>query len=538
MAFQRFLVVVSMALVASCGKGGDDTQDTNKTTDTTTTDTSGTVTETGTTVTETGETGATVVTPPAGLDLVSVDVDKYAELGYELATYEFGEDFETQYTTLAGDRPFFHVYRPIGGTTEALDLLLWFHGGHIGNDESEVPSNCSDETISYNINLILGGGSLVTRFVAERKWALVIPSSNWCDGGVGLGPDDLVDPENHWGWVHNKNILDLATGGHLGFNMGDDLYSWGTSAGATASVTAAYRYPGFTGMIVDSGGCDQVLMFDRDPFAMAHIFGGNPYKPDGSESQFYPNYQEASCTWQVENGLRVPMYIPYNQQDLAIPPEQPEALLENVDRVYPRAGVNYGSHDYDHLSPGGNYHVQTRSRNLPFGYSTGLMMQFLEGSLVYWREAEWGCVNSTDCTAGAASIGAQEWDNYSNTGGISVRPNSEAGVILTSRIDQNINDGDEVEVVVIVRAESMDTVDATAEYLRLSYTDNDSSTETVFTAGEFAPETQATDQELMDQYLGSRLQFVPLDVDSGTVTVEYLGEGGLKLDALVFVVSK
>jgi|GEM_PF-5344189 len=527
------LAVFSLGLVVSCGKGDTDTGDSSSTTETSTT------TETGSTTTETGSTGETgdTVVPPDGLDLVSVDVDTYAELGYELATYEFGEDFEVQYTTLAGERPFFHVYRPVGGTSEALDLLFWFHGGHIGNDVNGVPNNCSDETIRYNINLILGGGSLATRFIADRNWALVIPSSNWCDGGVGRGSDDLVDPENHWGWVHNENILDLATGGFLGFNMGSNLYSWGTSAGATASVTAAYRYPGFTGMIVDSGGCDQVLMFERDASAMAHIFGGNPFKPDGSESEFFPNYQEASCTWQVENGLRVPMYIPYNQEDLAIPPEQPEALLARVVEHYPSAGINYGSHDYNHLSPGGNYHVQTRSRNLPFGYSTGLMMQFLEGKSVYWREAEWGCVDESSCTIGAISVGGQDWQNYSNAGGISVRSSLETGVILNSRIDPHISNGDSVELVMIVKASELDFVDPNAEALRLTYSDSTGTTERVFTAGEFAPDTQASDQELLDQYLGSRLEFVPQDVGTGQVSVEYLGAGAYRLDAIVFVIS-
>ena len=530
MVFQKIMIVTGLALIVSCGgKGGDDTQDSSITTDTTTTDTT-------VTVTETGETGTTVVTP-AGVDLVSLDVDTYAEWGYELATYEFGVDFEIQYTTLAGERPFFHVYRPIGGTTDALDLLLWFHGGHIGNDEIAVPSNCSDETIQYNINLVLGEGSLVTRFVAERNWALVIPSNNWCDGGVGLGPDDPVDPENHWGWVHNKSILDLATGGYLGFNMGDELYSWGTSAGATSSVTAAYRYPGFTGMIVDSGGCDQVLMFERDSSAMAHIFGGNPYKPDGSESQYFSNYQEASCTWQVENGLRVPMFIPYNQEDLAIPPEQPEALLANVLQAYPSEGINFGSHDYNHQSPGGNYHVQTRSRNLPFGYSTGLMMQFLEGKSVYWREAEQGCISEGDCTIGAVTGGGQEWQSYSNAAGIDVRESQDTGKILTSRVDPSVQNGDTVEVVMVVRAFELAFVDPPTEVLRLTYKENGVITERVFTAGDFAPETQASDQELLDQYLDSRIEFVPQDVSAGVVGVEYLGAGAFKLDALVFVVS-
>ena len=527
MVFDRFLVVATLAVLVSCGKGVDGTGETGETS--TTTDT--TDTSTGT------ETGSTVVTPPAGLDLVSVDVDKFAELGYELATYELGEDYEVQYTTLTGARPFFHVFRPIGGTTDSLDILMWFHGGHIGNDEVEIPNNCSDETIRYNINLILGTGSMVTGFVSERNWALVIPSNNWCDGGVGLGSDDPVDPENHWGWVHSKNVLDLATGGYLGFNAGGELYSWGTSAGATSSATAAYRYTGFTGMIVDSGGCDQFLMHDRDPGIMSHIFGGDPYLPDGTESQFFSNYQEASCTWQVANGLQAPIFIPYNQEDLAVPIEQPQALLAILEEHYPSAGINYGSHDYNHLSPGGNYHVQTRSKIIPFGYSTGLMMQFLEGNSIYWREAEWGCW-SQDCSVGTVRVGGEDWQNYSNAGGVEITSEEDSGTAMHSRLDPNIDNGDTVEAVIVLKALELADVDDLTEVLRMTYTDNSGTSERVFTAGDFAPESQATDQEFLDQYLDSRLTFVPEDVDSGYVSLDYLGAGAFRLDAIVFVVSK
>ena len=530
------VLTLGLTLGAGCGKGdGEDTSSTDTTTTETATDSSTDSSTDTSTVTDTTDTSTTTVEVLEGLEVRSVDDETWADWGYELVTYEFSEEHEDNYTTISGERPFFLVYRPIGGSEEPLDLLFWFHGGHIGDDSNGTPGNCSDDTIRSNINLVLGGGSLVTKYVALRNWALILPSSNWCDGGVGLGPDDPVDPVNHWGWVHNENILDAATGGHLGFPAGERAYSWGTSAGATSSVTAAARYPIFDGLIVDSGGCDQVLMHEMDPSAMEHIFGGRPTTPDGEPTEFYQNYLDASCTYQLRESLEVPLFVPYNDQDLMIPATQAYALLAEAADKYPDLGIRYGSHDYDHLAPSNNYHVQTRGRNIPWGYSTDLMMSFLEGAEVYWVEAESGCFAAQPCTVGSPITGDSTYEKYSQAGIIHVRDGASAGVAFSTRVPSSVDFGKRVEAVGIVNLSLLGSLDPSTAVAKMNYIEDGNVVESkLFTAGEFAPDRDATDQELLDQYFGTRLEFTPT-MAGGVVTWETMGRGETIIDAVVFV---
>ena len=468
-----------------------------------------------------------------GVELVRVEREDHEDYGYELATYAVVGD---GYLSTDGELPSFQVFRPIETPSAELPLLVWFHGGHIGNDASgQLPENCQREAIDANIQMVTGEASLVTEMAARRGWAMLIPRNDWCDAGFGLGDEDPVEPGRHFGQYHVERALAWVDAGHAGFQPGGARFGWGTSAGGAWSFYTAHRLGGFSALVVDSGSCDQVLLHGQDPGSVEHILGGAPYDSNGDPSAVFSRYQETSCTTLVdEGGLRVPAYVAWNDQDMVIPANQPARLVSSMENASNNGGLRYGAHDFDHGAPSPNHHVQTRLRNLPWGYTTDAMFAFLEGRRVVWREAEAGCLPEP-CDVGQVGSTESRWASFSHGAGVKVGPNDGAGVVFRTAVPPGFAAQQPVSVVAVVDVDGLDGLAGRTETLTLSYTEGERREEVHIPAEVFAPDTNATDAELLQQYETTRFTFTPQAPAGGVVSVRARGVGEIYLDALLFI---
>ena len=492
------------------------------------------VVETGGDSQETGEPVDTAPPVVDGIQLQELRTNDYEEWGYELATYGV---VDGEYMAVDGELPLFYVVRPAAGegTDGALPLLVWFHGGHIGDDSNgEIPENCGRSSIDANIEMVLGEASLVTEFLSQRRWALLLPRNDWCDGGFGRGDEDPVDPQNHWGYRHLERSLDWVLAGNAEVDASGPRMGWGTSAGGAWAVVGAHRYGGFSGLVLDSAACDSVLLHGQDARSMEHIFGGAP-EDEGADTEATPRYLEASCTALVASGdLAVPTYVAWNNEDLIIPSNQPSQLITVLQTANLASGLRYGEHDFAHGAPSPNNHVQTRLRNLPWAYTTEAMYSFLEGKRVLWREVEDACAPE-DCPVGTSVTEGPEWANYSGGGVVRAQPAEGAGKMAQLGLPPGVPLGQPAEAVLVVKVTGIDGLAGNTQVLTISYAEGENRTETHLVAEVFAPATGATDEDLVQQALGTRLAFTPSL--AGTISVRTHGVGDVALDAILLVVS-
>jgi len=475
---------------------------------------------------DTVDTGEPVV---EGIQLLDLEQEGFSDWGYEMATYGV---VDGEYHALDGQPPLFHVVRPVSAPEGPIPLLVWFHGGHIGNDVGgAVPENCERSSIDSNIEMVLGEASLVTEFLARRGWALFLPRNDWCDGGFGQGGEDPVDPVNHWGHHHYVRTLEWILAGHAGVDGTGPRYGWGTSAGGAWSVFAAQHHGGFEGLVIDSAACDQLLMYGQDPGSTEHMFGGPPEDAEGNPTEAQARYLAASCTSAFAGqGLDVPTFVAWNNQDLVIPTNQPSQLVSVLGDASNISGLRNGSHDFHHLAPSPNNHVQTRLRNLPWGYTTEAMFSFLEGKRVIWREAEAGCSPGA-CAVGAVVSEDPEWANYSGGGAIRALASEGPGKMFEVPLPLGLSTEESAEMVAVVEAFGLEGVQPGIEVLTLAFTVGTERTEVHLAANEFAPQSQASDEELLNQYMGTRLSFTPQQ--GGVLSVRSRGVADLVLDALI-----
>jgi hypothetical protein len=471
-----------------------------------------------------------------GIQLQELRTNDYEEWGYEMATYAV---VDGEYLALDGELPLFYLVRPALAAEEEpgvdLPLLVWFHGGHIGDDSSGVvPRNCGRTSIDANIEMVLGEASLVTEFLSQRRWALLLPRNDWCDGGFGRGLDDPVDTQNHWGYRHFERSLDWVLAGNAGVDATGPRTGWGTSAGGAWAVVGAHRYGGFSGLVLDSAACDPVLLHGQDARSMEHLFGGAP-EDEGAVTEATPRYLEASCTSLVENGdLAVPIYVAWNNEDLIVPNNQPSSLIAALQAADVSSGLRYGAHNFTHGAPSPNNHVQTRLRNLPWAYTTEAMYSFLEGKRVLWHEVE-GVCSSEDCPVGASMTVGPEWANYSGGGVVRAQPAEGAGRMAQIDLPPGVPLGQPAEAVLVVKVTGIDGLAVDTPVLTISYREGEDRTEKHLAAEVFAPATGATDEELVHQALGTRMVFMP--GLGGTISVRTHGVGDVVLDAVLLVAS-
>lgn len=484
---------------------------------------------------DTGGDTSLPVDPFFGFAAIESDTSTWESLAYEIVRYEIGPDAVDPYRTLFDGNPTFFVFRPTSlEEGEQLPVLTWLHGGAVGDDSIEIPDSCTGrEGVALSV---LASDLLVPHFVAERRWAMLLPINDWCDAWRGQGPADAVDPARHYGAYHASRSLDFVLAGRAGFEPTGELFGWGTSAGGAGMAAVARMRGDFDALVIDSSPCDLVAYYDEHPDAMVDLFGDAPYDAAGQPTSVYNRYREESCDGMVrEYGFRTPVHVVYNSQDRLVPAHHLTPLVTALQEVYRAAGVRYGAHDFDHPSPGVTHHVQSRMAKVPMGYSTEVLMQFLEGRALTWVEAEAGCAEGT-CTVGEVHAGelSEPWPAMSLAAG---RESSAMGVLYAAPVPADLVGGRPVRVTAILNAK-MDSARPRDPLVRLTYQEGSTSVSATFLHRDFAPDGATPETggagEMVEQYRTTQLVFTPVDASQGTLVLETLDEVVVRADAFVY----
>jgi hypothetical protein len=473
----------------------------------------------------------------------AADYAVHGDQGYVLGDWVLGPRAEDPYASLfEGELPFFYLIYPADMTEdEELPVLLWLHGGTIGDDSEaeaggEFPDPCRQDNVEEFVWKAVTDPSFVPEFMSEHRWVMVAPRNDWCDYYQGQGADDPVNPERHWGYVHTKRVLDFVLSGQAGFTWSGELYGWGTSAGAGAVTSVAARYGGFDGIIFDSGLSSTITYWEiteQPPFE--HIFGGPPYTGDGEPNgEIYERYAASSPYLLVaEQGLRVPMYVAWTSQDQQVEDVQIHTMLQTLDRYYTPDGVRWGSHDYNHASPGTTFHVQSIYGTVPWGYGTRAYIEFLRGRDLWWAEAEEGCQDG-GCAVGEVVIGEPDLLNFSGESARIVEPDNP-GVLYTGSPAPELTAGQEAELWVAVRVEAIDGLPEDTPIGTVTVEIGGETWSETFTAGQFVASDRSGDDALTGQVRETVLSFTPGEAGEGSVTYEAAGSGRTSLDALLYL---
>jgi hypothetical protein len=466
--------------------------------------------------------------PFAGIELVSADGESFGDLGYEVARFEVTEAAAQPYRTASDSNPAFYVLRPAASEEEA-PVLLWLHGGALGDDSEGTPAPC--EEADNLATALLERSLLVPQMAIARGWAMLVPVNEFCDGWHGLGAADPVDPERHWGQAHAQLALDFVRADRAGFDAAEELYGWGTSAGAAGLVYTASQYPGFDGLVVDSAPCDLYAYAEQDPLAIHHVLGGLPQASDVTD-EVLRRYDEHSCDRIVAaGGVTAPLFLAWNSHDQLVPPVHSENLAAALAVAYGASGGRYGVHDFAHESPGDSFHVQTRIARAPLGYVSELMFRFLEGGRVALVEAEAGC--EAGCTVGEVVTSTEEPVlNFSAQSGREA-PAGSAGVLYSGRPPEGVAAGDRVEATAILGVAGSEGLPESTIVGRLVAGE----AVRVLTLADFAAEGAQPRQdgaELLAQLQATKLAFTVGDPAATVLTLETEGAVTLRLDAIAW----
>jgi hypothetical protein len=469
--------------------------------------------------------------------MVLEDTTTFAEFGYKLETYQLDPAAAEQYQTLFETPPSFYIYQPLSiAPQEEVPMIAWFHGGSADNDEGiETPTgNCSAEAIDTMTSQILSNPSPMAAYIASERWSVFLPRNEWCDLWMGNGPEDEVDPVNHFGYVHARRSLDFVTKGGAGF-IPSKLYGWGTSAGGGSALSVAARYGGFDGLIMDSSPCVQSLIYNSQSFVYEHIFGGTPDDLAVKARADLADCQQIIATASVD----FPIYMPYNTQDTLVSAQHPSLVRDALDQVYGGAGLRYGYHDFNHKAPTPQYHVQSRVGVLPMGYTAGAMMEFLKGSNLIWVEAEDedGTCGSIACE-GRVFEGTTSADMFSLGRGLA---STTSGIMYSENVPSGLVMGKENMVIIVMKVPATGTLPDDQLLASIVYSEGANTSELSVTVGDVVTTESSGEGETDDvtkfvpQYLATRLKFTPT-VANGVLTVRSTGYSEVDLDAFVYVV--
>lgn len=486
-----------------------------------------------------------------GWEVIDTDIDTYADYGYIIQTWEVGPSADNYFQSNLGTERRFYLMRPetISADAPELPLLTMLHGGTVDHDEREEYYDVEDPfdtkcgAAREVAPSFIAEKNLVPFIAAEREWAIAVPENLWCDFWFGRGPDDPVDPVHHRGYEHTAEVLDFLQEGGGGF-LPSQQYLWGSSAGATGTITTAIWNQRFDGVIADSPPCDMLLYYPDDSKSLEHMFGGPPYEEDGvTPSEWYSNYTDVSCNLIMASGeFGTPIYLAWNMRDILAMSYSQVTMSEAMEATLPEQGVRFGHHDWDHNSPGATYHAQTRNATGPLSYISELMVRFLEGKTIYWAEAEEGCGGKKElCAVGEKVFDAPNddpiWVEYSLGGGIITQEAGGEGVAYTGFLPEGISAGESVTATVLTMFEGHEDYDDEARAMTITWTEEDGSeVQTSVEIGDLmaaAAMLPLHADNMMHHHASTEVTFTP-STTGGRLSVYYSGRGTMRIDAVVY----
>jgi hypothetical protein len=504
--------------------------------------------------TEPGETGETAETDepwpwPTDTEFIvkTVDDETWAEDGYITLLYELHPEADAWYDSLLDDEnaAFYMLVPEDVQPEEQLTMLMWFHGGAIGDDRNpeKMPDRCTKEKVMSNALKAVENDLLPTAVARNQRWAVVIPRNDWCDSWLGHGPDDPIDPVRHYGSYHVGRVLDFLYEGGAGFQPSGQLYGWGTSMGGTAAILAAHRHGRFTGIIADSPPSSMFLYYELNTFGeddaiMEHILGGPPYDELGEPTEWWENYYWASGETVIASGeLQVPLYIIWNTSDTLCDPPHVELLIDAMNAAYPDE-VRHGEHDMAHRSPGTAYHTQSTSPYPPQGYSGSLLIDFLQGSWLTWTEMEDGCTGPTAKMCPLGTVTTQDdvptIADYSAGAVRMVGPPDGAGVAWCDVLPEGFEAGDVITANFVVEARGVTASRLDTPLLHLAYLEDVPLVEKTLVVDDFLPEDDLDIDRAIAQFEATTLDITVGDPSAGVLCAQVYGEASLYLDSVVY----
>lgn len=484
--------------------------------------------------------------PPVGdgaFVAAEIDTATYANQGYERITYTLSPDAPEPYPSLLdGYEPTFYLIQPVDPPDPVPGALMWFHGGSLGDDSAGVlPQNCSDTRVTRLEEDTLTTAYMPFLLAMQDQMAIVLPRNDWCDFWTGTGPDDPIDPIRHYGYYHTQRVLQWLLDGNAGFSLTPTLYAWGTSVGGAAAVHVAHKLGGFQGVVVDASPTSMFGYYHEDPAALEHIFGGAPYDDDGAPSEVWDRYAAASTeTLVTDLGLRLPLYIAWNDEDKQVPNVHPHTAVEALEAVYDPEGARWGNHNFAHLAPTGSFHTQTRWPQIPWGYTGAALWEFLtEDKTLLWQEAEEGCPNDggDECTLGGLVTGASDSDHASlfSQGTIrQVSAEAGSGLLWRDRVAPALPVGVPITAHVIVEVEELTDEDDDAIVGRLVWSEGDRRAELLFRGSDFVPDEGSKPSDDLHQIETTTVVFTSEEAGAGELRWYVYGHGRTNLDAVLY----
>jgi|GEM_PF-2098697 len=506
---------------------------------------------------ETGKESAETGSPPAPSFIRSEqDTELYADFSYVLDTYTLHPDNSEPYDSLFPDeeqedgsvydhRPTFYLLRPTDSAQSADKALILFHGGTVANDSDyletkEIPKVCQPDKLINMARYLLDNRLFPISMAVDRGWYVVIPRNDWCDGWLGLGPDDPA-ASWHYGFYHLQRTLDFLFHEQEEPNFPDTRYGWGTSSGGSAVAYAAAHYGGLDRIIVDSAPSNMVLYHQDDPTIMEFQFGGPPLDESEQPSAFYEAYLNASAHGLVRDGkLRTPMFVPWNSKDLLIDSGHPKSLLTALRDTYTDEGIAFGGKDLAHRSPGSTFHVQSTATTIPGAYTTSALFDFLEGANIQWLEVEDGCVAEglPPCHAGeeinASSTSPAVHHTLSGGSGRTAAPGSSPGLLWSDKLPEDLPTETPIRALLAIKTAELEEVSGETIVGTLRLRTNFQNKEVDFVASDFYDKSEKSLHNILAQLKKTTLPFQLQEGEEGVLEWKNYGVGRVLLDCAIF----
>ena len=217
-----------------------------------------------------------------------------------MSTWVLSADHDSPYPSLfENERPTFYVLHP-DPIPQNAPVMWWFHGSAFGLDVDDTPRGCQSDIIVPAAKRVVNSENMAAALLAHHGWVIIAPRNDWCDMWRGEGPEDISDPNHHFGALHFREVLQFVRTGSLDFSPSQEAL-WGTSMGGVGAMRAHLLHGPFSSLIMDSS---LVLLFYFTNWNMAQtiplllsMFWWPPYLSDGSPSAFFEAYQMGSAEW-------------------------------------------------------------------------------------------------------------------------------------------------------------------------------------------------------------------------------------------------
>ncbi len=424
-----------------------------------------------------GETGGETGSEPEsayalGIEEVSTSGEAYAPWGYRITTFSVTAAHPIAITSADGLPPRFQVLWPaVLDPDRDYPVLLHLHGGSMDVDDNEqVEGRCSAGQ-AFGQELVDGmmADSGLAYLAASQGWIVLAPENSFCDGWVGMGPDDDTDT-SHGGYALSQIAMDYLRYGRDDLSVGA-VYAGGVSLGGLGAMYFTHYYPDVSAALTDCGATDMVRFYYEEGYSPVslstrqerylHTFGAPPYTDAAKTktSPAWPRYRALGLIQAVREGtLALPLLHIHSSGDTTSPPIQHEDVVDTLREHYDPAGIRWLDYDVGHDRPG---HTQLNSVSAM--YVAWAALRFLEGQSVAILEAE----HAADADLiGAAVVDTAAYGTLSGSGLRSASPQDGAGILYRSAPVQP-GAGLPVRAVVFLQASQAQDLTAQVATLRL-----------------------------------------------------------------------